>query len=66
MSSFRLYQIIKTFLLYGLDELVPRKFLPWYVKLARLCFFWLRNKHPDKPVSQRFRLAIESLGPSIY
>ena len=63
MSTFRLYQILKTFLLYGLDELLPKKLLPWYVKLARLSLFWLRNKHADKPVAQRFRLAIESLGP---
>jgi len=63
VSTFRLYQILKTFLLYGLDELLPKKLLPWYVKLARLSLFWLRNKHADKPVAQRFRLAIESLGP---
>jgi ubiquinone biosynthesis protein len=59
----RLYKIVKTFLQYGLDELVPQKYLPWYVKLARLSLFWLGNKHKDKAIAQRFRLAIESLGP---
>ncbi|MGB1263904.1 MAG: ubiquinone biosynthesis regulatory protein kinase UbiB [Cognaticolwellia sp.] len=63
MSSKRLYKIVKTFLQFGLDELVPKKYLPWYVKIARRSFFWLRNKHKDKSQAQRFRLAIESLGP---
>ena len=63
MSSLRLYQIIKTFLQFGLDELIPKHMLPWYAKLLRLSLFWLRNKHKDKPLALRFRLAIESLGP---
>jgi len=63
VSSLRLYKIIKTFLNYGLDELVPKKSLPWYAKLARKSLFWLRNKHKDKSSALRFRLAIESLGP---
>ncbi|NQY86718.1 MAG: ubiquinone biosynthesis regulatory protein kinase UbiB [Colwellia sp.] len=63
MSSIRLYRIVKTFLHYGLDELVPRKMLPWYAKLGHFSLFWLRNKHKDKAVAMRFRLAIESLGP---
>ena len=63
MSSFRLYRIVKTFLNFGLDELLPKKSIPWYVKCARLSLFWLRNKHKDKALALRFRLAIESLGP---
>ena len=63
MSSKRLYKIVKTFLQFGLDELVPQKYLPWYVKIARYSLFWLRNKHKDKTKAQRFRIAIESLGP---
>lgn len=63
MSSKRLYKIVKTFLQFGLDELVPEKYLPWYVKIARYSLFWLRNKHKDKTKAQRFRIAIESLGP---
>jgi len=59
----RLYKIVKTFLHYGLDELLPKKALPWYIKVARHSLFWLRNKHTDKPDALRFRLAIESLGP---
>jgi len=63
VSSKRLYTIVKTFLQFGLDEILPNKYLPWYVKIARNCLFWLRNKHSDKTQAQRFRLAIESLGP---
>jgi ubiquinone biosynthesis protein len=63
VSSFRLYRIVKTFLNFGLDELLPKKSIPWYVKCARLSLFWLRNKHKDKALALRFRLAIESLGP---
>lgn len=63
MSSKRLYKIVKTFLQFGLDELLPEKYLPWYARIARRSLFWLRNKHRDKTKAQRFRLAIESLGP---
>lgn len=63
MRSFRIYKIVKTFLQHGLDELLPSSALPWYAKLARHSLFWLRNKHKDKSKAQRFRLAIESLGP---
>jgi len=59
----RLYKIAKTFLTYGLDELVPQHAIPWYIKFARRSIFWLRNKHKDKSPALRFRLAIESLGP---
>ena len=63
MSSQRLYQIVKTFLNYGLDKMVPVGMLPWYAKVGRASLFWLRNKHKDKTPEQRFRLAIEELGP---
>jgi len=63
VSSQRLYQIVKTFLNFGLDEMVPADMLPWYAKVGRHSLFWLRNKHKDKTPEQRFRLAIESLGP---
>jgi len=63
VSSLRLYRIVKTFLQFGLDELIPKQLLPWYARLARLCFFWLGNKHKDKAAAVRIRLAIETLGP---
>ncbi|MEI6895624.1 MAG: ubiquinone biosynthesis regulatory protein kinase UbiB [Colwellia sp.] len=63
MSSKRLYQIVKTFLNFGLDKVIPADLLPWYAKVARHSLFWLQCKHKDKTAEQRFRLAIEALGP---
>lgn len=63
MRSKRLYTIIKTFLTYGLDELIPAHKLPLSAKIARKSIFWLHNRHKDKSIEKRFRLAIESLGP---
>jgi ubiquinone biosynthesis protein len=63
VSSKRLYQIVKTSLNFGLDKMIPKDLLPWYIKVGRASLFWLRNKHKDKPPEQRLRLAIESLGP---
>jgi ubiquinone biosynthesis protein len=48
---------------HGLDEFIPAKWLPWYAKLGRFGFFWLRNKHPDKSQGTRVRLALQTLGP---
>lgn len=63
MRAIRLYQINKILLEHGLDELIPDKWLPWYIKLGRYSQFWLRNKHKDKPLAQRVRLALQTLGP---
>ncbi|MGO2012362.1 ubiquinone biosynthesis regulatory protein kinase UbiB [Pseudoalteromonas sp.] len=63
MSTARLYNITKTLLNYGLDELIPKHKFPWYGKLGRKCLFWFRNKHPDKPAGLRLRLALQELGP---
>ena len=59
----RLYLITKLFLQFGLDEFIPWHILPWYAKLGRHCFFWLRNKHKEKSQAQRLRLCLEALGP---
>lgn len=59
----RFYQIQKTLLQYGLDELVPIKHRPWYMRLLRKSAFWLRNQHPHAPQGVRLRLALQSLGP---
>ncbi|BDF96110.1 hypothetical protein KAN5_29480 [Pseudoalteromonas sp. KAN5] len=48
MSAARLYNITKTLLNYGLDELIPSQKIPWYGKVSRACLFWLKNKHPEK------------------
>lgn len=63
MRFSRFYQIQKTLLQYGLDELIPAHWQPWYARWARRSLFWLRNQHPEQPVGVRLRLALQSLGP---
>lgn len=59
----RLYQIGKTLLNYGLDELIPARLQTWPARLARRSVFWLKNRHPELSRGQRIRLAFEHLGP---
>ncbi len=59
----RLYQIGRVLLQQGLDELVPRAWLPWPVRLARRSLFWLHNRHPQASRGARLRRALEQLGP---
>ncbi len=63
MQITRFYTILATTLRYGLDELIPKRFVPWYLRLLRFCFFWLRNQHKEANDGARLRLALESLGP---
>ncbi len=59
----RLYRIIKVQLEYGLDELMPAHQLTKAPLLARKSLFWMKNKHPEKPLGERLRLALQELGP---
>lgn len=59
----RLYRIIKVQLEYGLDELLPEHQLTKAPILARKGLFWIKNRHPDKPLGERLRLALQELGP---
>ncbi len=59
----RLYRIIKVQLEYGLDEFVPQHQLTKIPLLMRKSLFWIRNQHPDKPLGERLRLALQELGP---
>ncbi|WP_194756743.1 ubiquinone biosynthesis regulatory protein kinase UbiB [Aliidiomarina indica] len=63
MRAFRLYKIFSTLLKHGVDDLIPRRWLPWYIRLWRRSAFWLRNRYPDKPLAERLRMALEALGP---
>lgn len=63
MRSQRLYAITKTLLSYGLDDLIPAKWLPWSLRIGRHALFWMPNRHKDKSAGVRLRLALESLGP---
>jgi len=59
----RLYLIIRVFLSYGLDELIPKMRLTLPLRLGRKCLFWMPNRHKDKPLGERLRLSLEQLGP---
>ncbi|MCJ2378590.1 ubiquinone biosynthesis regulatory protein kinase UbiB [Vibrio sp. ZSDZ34] len=59
----RLYRIIKVQLEYGLDELLPTHQLTKAPLLARRSLFWVKNQHPEKPLGERLRLALQTLGP---
>lgn len=63
MRISRFYHIQKTLLQFGLDELIPAQWQPWYARMLRRSLFWLRNRHPDQPVGVRLRLALQGLGP---
>ena len=63
MRAKRLYQITRTFMHYGLNDLIPPRYMPWSIRVARIGLFWLPNKHKDKSPGARLRLALESLGP---
>jgi len=59
----RFYHILKTLLHYGLEQLIPPQWQPWYFRAARSSAFWLKNKHPNKTEGERLRLALQELGP---
>ncbi|ELX6106974.1 ubiquinone biosynthesis regulatory protein kinase UbiB [Yersinia enterocolitica] len=58
-----LYLIIRVFLSYGLDELIPNIRLTLPLRVGRHLFFWLPNRHKDKTLGERLRLALQELGP---
>src|SRR5690554_2857990 len=59
----RFYKIISVLLRYGIDDMMPSDKWPWWAKILRISLFWLRNKHPEKSLGERLRLALETLGP---
>ena len=59
----RFYHIGKVLLQHGLDDLIPKRFRPWYVGFARRCIFWIPNQHKKDTQGRRLRLALEALGP---
>ena len=63
MRILRLYHINKVLLEHGLDELIPGRWLPWYVRFLRHCIFWIPNRHKDKSAGARIMLALQALGP---
>ncbi|PSW03450.1 ubiquinone biosynthesis regulatory protein kinase UbiB [Photobacterium lipolyticum] len=59
----RLYQITEVQLRYGLDDLLPDDPRVKVPKMARKSLFWIKNKHPEKSLGERLRLALQELGP---
>lgn len=59
----RLYFIIRIFLSYGLDELIPKTRTALPLRLWRRCLFWMPNKHAEMLLGERLRLSLEQLGP---
>jgi len=59
----RFYLIVRVFLTYGLDELIPKMRMTLPLRMGRHLLFWMRNKHKDKPLGERLRLALQELGP---
>ncbi|MCE9879634.1 MAG: ubiquinone biosynthesis regulatory protein kinase UbiB [Hafnia paralvei] len=59
----RFYLIVRVFLAYGLDELIPKMRITLPLRMGRHLLFWMRNKHKDKPLGERLRLALQELGP---
>ncbi|WP_087024711.1 ubiquinone biosynthesis regulatory protein kinase UbiB [Thaumasiovibrio subtropicus] len=59
----RLYHIQKVLLSYGLDDLFPDIPQADKARLFRKGVFWIQNCHTDKPLGERLRLALQSLGP---
>lgn len=59
----RLYRIIKVQLEYGLDGLLPDHQLAKGPLFARKALFWIKNRHGDKELGERLRLALQELGP---
>jgi ubiquinone biosynthesis protein len=59
----RLYQINKTFIEYGLIELIPKAQIPKSYWVMRCVLFWLHNQHKKTGLAERLRLGLQSLGP---
>lgn len=60
----RLLTILYVFSKYRLDDFVPVKFLPWYLRLAFFFAPWRLNPLPKRiPKEKRLRLALVALGP---
>lgn len=59
----RFYTITRTLLQHGLDEWIPQRFLPWYVRFFKTLLFWMHNRYPERSQGERIRLALQELGP---
>ncbi|WP_159715004.1 ubiquinone biosynthesis regulatory protein kinase UbiB [Blochmannia endosymbiont of Camponotus nipponensis] len=60
---YRLYSIIKTILNYGLSDFVPTHRLIFPLRIGSRFFLRILNKHSQLTLGERFRLALQELGP---
>ncbi len=63
MKYRRFLQIGGVLLNHGLDDLIPKRFRPWYFRWSRKMLFWWPNKHKGTSEGKRLRLALQELGP---
>ncbi len=63
MKYRRFLQIGGVLLNHGLDDLIPKRFRPWYFRWSRKMLFWWPNKHKGESEGKRLRLALQELGP---
>lgn len=63
MKYRRFMHIGGVLLTHGLDDLIPKRFRPWYFRATRKCLFWWPNKHKEESKGKRLRLALQTLGP---
>ncbi len=59
----RFYRILRVFLSYGLDEIIPDIRLAKPLRASFRMLFWIRNRHKDKSLGERLRLFLQELGP---
>ncbi len=60
---YRLYFIIRVFLNYGLDALIPKIGLTFPLQFFLRLFFWIPYRYRNKSLGERLRLALQELGP---
>ena len=63
MKYRRFIRIGGVLLTHGLDDLIPKRFRPWYFRWCRNALFWWPNKHKNESEGRRLRLALLTLGP---
>jgi len=64
MQLRRLLTILYVFSKYRLDDFIPVRLLPWYLRLAFYLAPWRLNPLPKRvPIEKRLRLALVALGP---
>ncbi len=63
MQFFRLFRILKTFIVYQIDDLIPPHLLPWYFSIFKTIARLVPGRRHQGSRGERLRLALESLGP---